>query len=57
MQDGRLLMNKGWRSCSKANQIKEGDTIVFEFVKRYVQVHIFRVEGCDVVLTGPNVID
>ncbi|KAK9912959.1 hypothetical protein M0R45_036791 [Rubus argutus] len=57
MQDGRLLMNKGWRRCSKVNQIKKGDSIVFEFMKRYVQVHIFRAEECFVVLTGPNVID
>ncbi|KAM5552072.1 putative B3 domain-containing protein [Rosa sericea] len=57
MEDGRLLMNKGWRACSKWNQIKKGHTIVFEFVKGHVKLHIVRAEGCAVILTGPNVID
>ena len=57
MPDGRLLMNNGWRDCRKANQIEEGHTIVFEFVRGHVKLHIFRAEGCNVILTGPNVVD
>ncbi|KAM5552022.1 putative B3 domain-containing protein [Rosa sericea] len=56
MEDGRTLMNKGWCDCCKANQIKKGNTIVFEFVKGHVKLHIIRDEGCDVMLTGPNIV-
>ncbi|XP_004308903.1 PREDICTED: B3 domain-containing protein Os01g0723500-like [Fragaria vesca subsp. vesca] len=55
--DGRLLMTTGWCDCCKANKIEEGHTIVFEFVKGHVKLHIFRSEGCNVILIGPNVID
>ncbi|ONI13165.1 hypothetical protein PRUPE_4G206900 [Prunus persica] len=29
----RFDMTKGWAKCCRANQISQGDTIVFEFVK------------------------
>ncbi|XP_050386084.1 B3 domain-containing protein Os01g0723500-like [Argentina anserina] len=57
MQDGRHVMHSGWRDCCKSNQIEAGQTMVFEFVKRHVKLHIYRAEGCDVILTGPNVVD
>ncbi|XP_004305410.1 PREDICTED: B3 domain-containing protein REM5-like [Fragaria vesca subsp. vesca] len=57
MEDGRLLVNKGWRDCCKANQVKVGHTIVLEFVKKHGKLHIFRDEGCDVILSGPHVVD
>ncbi|XP_024161386.1 B3 domain-containing protein LOC_Os12g40080 [Rosa chinensis] len=56
MEDGRTLMNKGWCDCCKANQIKKGNTVVFEFVKGHVKLHIIRDEGCEVMLTGPNIV-
>ncbi|CAB4265809.1 unnamed protein product [Prunus armeniaca] len=43
--DGRLEMKRGWRTCQDTNQISHGDTIIFEFVKQGVILHIFRGRG------------
>ncbi|VVA16693.1 PREDICTED: B3 [Prunus dulcis] len=56
----RFDMTKGWAKCCRANQISQGDTIVFEFVKPSVmQIHIYRGgrvggSGCSVVLVNPG---